>query len=79
MGEGNLFSLQMECTMFFQENPYAFETIDGLALRVGRKVEQLEPILQELVSLSILKKIGEGENSIYCYVKPDIINEEMTL
>lgn len=66
--------LQMECTLFFQMNPHAYETVEGLALRLGRKPEHLDHILQQLVSLTILKRIGEGERSIYCYNQPDMIH-----
>jgi hypothetical protein len=67
--------LQMECTMFFQENPYTFETVDGLAIRLGRKVEDLDPIIQRLVALSILDKIGEGVRTIYRYKIPNMTDE----
>jgi hypothetical protein len=63
--------LKVECTLFFQENPYTLETLDGLAARLGRKTSDLSLILEHLVTVSILEKIGEGENAIYRYVQPD--------
>jgi hypothetical protein len=66
--------LRTECNLFFQENPYAYETIEGLAIRLGRKADHLRPIVEELVSLSILEKIGDGERSIFRYIEPEITN-----
>ncbi|MEB1807279.1 MAG: hypothetical protein LPK26_08245 [Bacillaceae bacterium] len=66
--------LQVEITIFFQENPYTFETINGLALRLGRKSEDLHFILQQLVDNRILEVIGTGENTIYRYIQPNLID-----
>ncbi|WP_174729049.1 hypothetical protein [Mesobacillus harenae] len=63
--------LQMECTLFFQENPYMFETLDGIALRLGRKREDIDPVVKQLVSNSLLEKIGDGDQAIYRYIQPD--------
>lgn len=62
--------LQIECTMFFQENPYTFETLDGLSIRLGRNLEDLRPILDILVRNSILEVIGTDDRAIYRYVQP---------
>lgn len=75
MEKSVLFPLQMECTLFFQENPHTLETAKGLALRLGRKPEHLDPVLHYLVSLSILKKIGDGEEAIYQYIQPVMTSE----
>lgn len=62
--------LQVECTMFFQENPYTYETLEGLAVRIGRKPEELGPVLERLVENSILEVIGAGQQAIYRYIQP---------
>jgi hypothetical protein len=62
--------LQIECTLFFQENPYTFETLEGLAVRLGRNLEDLRPVLDNLVESSILEVIGSGAQSIYRYIQP---------
>jgi hypothetical protein len=59
--------IQEEVTSFFEENPFAYETIAGLSLRLGRNVTDLESGLNKLVSLAILKKMGDGARAIYCY------------
>jgi hypothetical protein len=75
MSKFDLLPLQMECTLFFQQNSYTFETIDGLALRLGRKPEHIGLVLDHLVCLSILEKIGEGNGCIYRYIIPDQLSE----
>ena len=70
MKENDLLTLRIECTLFFQGNPYALETEEGLALRTGRKVEHLKPVLNELVNSSILERLGEGDQAIYRYAEP---------
>ncbi|WP_134685440.1 hypothetical protein [Brevibacillus migulae] len=74
MSDSYIVPLQMECTLFFQMNPHAYETLDGLALRLGRTPEHLDQVLQKLVTLSILKRMGEGERAIYSYNQPDMIH-----
>lgn len=63
--------LQTECTLFFEENPYALETVEGLAERLGRKAEHLRPVLEHLVSLSILSQVGNQDRVLYRYSRPD--------
>ncbi|MGF2617874.1 hypothetical protein FZC84_12595 [Rossellomorea vietnamensis] len=71
-------TLQVECTMFFQENPYTFETVNGISIRIGRRVEDLLPVLGALVESMILERVGSGESAIYRYIQPTWsgLNEE---
>jgi hypothetical protein len=69
--------LQIECTYFFEENPFALETKESLATRLGRSANELEPILSNLVALSVLTKFGEGEDTVYRYNQPIMINEKL--
>ncbi len=71
MGTVQFSPLQMELTMFFQENPYTYETVNGLAIRLGRHSDDLQPIIQQLVNNMILEVIGTGERAIYRYIQPD--------
>ncbi|MGJ7918981.1 hypothetical protein [Neobacillus sp. LXY-4] len=64
-------SLQIECTLFFQENPYTFETLNGIALRLGRNPEDIKLAIKHLMSISVLEMIGEGDQAIYRYIEPD--------
>jgi predicted transcriptional regulator len=62
--------LRIECTLFFQRNPYTVETAQGIAMRTGRQPEHIRYILSDLVETSILEKFGDGESAIYRYVQP---------
>ncbi|ULO06602.1 hypothetical protein H1230_26985 [Paenibacillus sp. 19GGS1-52] len=64
--------LQMKCTQFFQQNSGAFESIEGLSLKLGRSVGQLEEVLSILCKINILEKKGEGAFSFYRYQLPDV-------
>jgi hypothetical protein len=64
--------LGIECTLFFEENPYTFDSLEGIAYRLGRKQEHLKPILNRLVMQAILVRVGEGNQAIYQYVQPEI-------
>ena len=63
--------LQTECTLFFEENPYAFETVEGLANRLGRKIDHIQPVLESLVKLSILSQVETQKHVLYRYSQPD--------
>ena len=76
MKEEIVLKLQVECVMFFHNNPYALESIDGLSLRLGREAELLETSLLRLVSLAILERIGNGPRSIYRYIPPVMMDEK---
>lgn len=64
-------ALQIECTLFFQENPYTYETLNGIALRLGRDPADIKLAIEQLLSSSILEMIGEGDRAIYRYIQPD--------
>jgi hypothetical protein len=76
MREEIVLKLQVECVMFFHNNPYALESLEGLSLRLGRDVKHLEAILLRLVTLAILEKIGSGPRSIYRYIPPITMDEK---
>jgi predicted transcriptional regulator len=66
-----LYPIELECITFFEENLYTFETLEGLALRIGRKKEDLQIVLNKLVQLAIVEKIGNsGQPFVYRYIKP---------
>lgn len=59
--------LKWECTLFFQNNPYAIETATGIAMRIGRNEHVVQQTLSKLVELDIIEKIGESKSAIYRY------------
>lgn len=68
-------SLQLECTLFFERNPYALETVRGLAKKLGRSELALEAVVERMSRLLILVRIGEGERAIYTYHAPAVRQE----
>lgn len=67
----DLYPIELECISFFEENLYTFETLDGLALRIGRKKEDLEMVLNKLVKLTIIERISaQGQPFVYRYIIP---------
>jgi len=40
---------------FFVQNPYAFDSAEGLAVRIGRAPERIEPVLERLVEAGFLR------------------------
>lgn len=70
--------LQMECTMLFQSNPYMIENIIGLETRLGRKQEDLLPVIEQLLDMGIIQIVGEGNDSLqrlFKYREPEILKE----
>ena len=65
--------LQMECTMLFQSNPYMIETPEGISVRLGRKVEDILPIIDQLSIQGILQRLGDETSPLYRYQEPIII------
>lgn len=72
MDEQNKLTIALECTAFFQQNPYTLETADGIALRIGRKLADIEPVLRNMTSRGFLQQDGEGSHAIYSYILPDV-------
>ena len=75
--DSNTMLLHVECTYFFEENPYALETKYSLAERLGRSADDLEPVLDRLVTLTVLTKTGEGDFTIYRYQQPYTIQDKL--
>jgi hypothetical protein len=40
---------------FFVQNPYAFDSAEGLAVRIGRAPERIEPVLEQLAEAGFLR------------------------
>ncbi|WP_138419489.1 hypothetical protein [Aquibacillus sediminis] len=70
MSKAEYLPLQIECIHFFESNPFAFETVEGLSTRLGKSPKELEVVLVELETLAIVEKVGLGSNEIYRYVQP---------
>lgn len=62
----DLTAIRLEATLYFQRNPFARETLESLALRLGRPETLVEPVLGQLVELRILERRGR----LYRYCRP---------
>ncbi|WP_245843932.1 hypothetical protein [Oceanobacillus rekensis] len=70
-----LIPLQMECTMLFQSNPYMIESPEGISIRLGRKVEDILPIIDLLLKQGILQLLGDEASPLYRYQEPRVIQD----
>jgi hypothetical protein len=50
---------------FFVQNPHAFDTAEGLAIHIGRRPAQIEPVLRDLAAVKFLKEIDLGGSVVY--------------
>ncbi|WP_337190080.1 MULTISPECIES: hypothetical protein [Saccharibacillus] len=75
IGDKEIFMLQVECTLFFEKNPYAYQTTTGLSMRLGRTAEVLEPVLERLIEVFVLEKVGSGSRALYRYVAPYVAED----
>ncbi|UCZ52420.1 hypothetical protein LGQ02_16490 [Bacillus shivajii] len=66
-----LLPLEIECISFFEENRFTFETVEGIANRLGRHPEDIQIALEELNKRTILAKIDSDLEAIYHYREPD--------
>lgn len=75
MSQAKLLSLQAECLLFFEQNPYTIENEEGLSIRLGRNLQDLSSVLERLTELSILQRMGEGEEAYYRYNLPEVMGD----
>jgi hypothetical protein len=50
---------------FFVQNPYAYDSVESLATRVGRQVAQVRPVLESLVDAGLLIATELGSIRVY--------------
>ncbi|MFC5711405.1 hypothetical protein ACFPU1_01280 [Thalassorhabdus alkalitolerans] len=75
MKKNELLSMQLECTMLFQSNPYMVETVEGLEIRLGRNKKDLEPVIDSLLKQEIIQKIGDDSLPLFRYKEPVVTTE----
>ncbi|HHU85906.1 MAG: hypothetical protein ACOX86_09540 [Pelotomaculaceae bacterium] len=57
--------IRIELLAFFQANPHTRDTAWGLALRLHRPFQQVEPALQTLCALGLLEPGGTSKVTVY--------------
>lgn len=55
----------VDIVTFFVENPYTCDSASSLALRIGRQPQKVEPVLDELSSVKLLKKTDMDGLCVY--------------
>ncbi len=55
----------VDLVTFFVQNPYTCDSAESIALRIGYRVEQIEPSLQALADAGLLKGNPLGSLQIY--------------
>lgn len=57
----------LDVALFFQANLATFDTAAGLALRLHRSVEELQPALERLAEQGLLEVFLRGDGRYRCY------------
>ena len=55
----------VDVVTFFVQNPHAFDSVEGLAISIGRQREQIEPVLKDLAAVDLLREIDLGDCVVY--------------
>jgi len=55
----------VDLVTFFVQNPYACDTAEGLAVRIGRKIAQVKPVLEALVKGGFLMATDLPDLCVY--------------
>ncbi|KAA0546939.1 helix-turn-helix transcriptional regulator [Bacillus sp. BGMRC 2118] len=61
--------IMKEVVEYLTENPYSYETVEGLSMKIGRKEKDLEIVLEELVSANIITEKGSSHHPVYTLSK----------
>jgi hypothetical protein len=57
----------LDVALFFQANPSTFDTAAGLALRLHRSLEEIQPALERLAAAGLLEVVTRGDGRYRCY------------
>jgi hypothetical protein len=75
MKKKGMILLKMECTMLFQSNPYMVESAEGVSRRLEAPLEEIQPMMEQLLEQGIVERVDEGETPLYRYSEPVIITD----
>ncbi len=57
----------LDVALFFQANPATFDSSSGLALRLHRNLEEVQPALERLAAAGVLEVFTRGDGRYRCY------------
>jgi hypothetical protein len=55
----------VDIVTFFVQNPYACDSAENLAVHIGRRAGQIEPILEGLAEVGLLHAVDLGDVRVY--------------
>ena len=55
----------VDLVTFFVQNPFTCDTAEGLATRIGRRPEQVDPVLERLTEMKLLVRSSAGCYWVY--------------
>ena len=55
----------VDVVTFFVQNPFSCDTVEGLAMRIGRQPHQVEPVLERLTEMKLLIRSSAGSYRVY--------------
>lgn len=55
----------VDIVTFFVQNPYTCDSAQSLAVRIGRRPEQIEPVLEGLAEAGLLNVVDLGDVHVY--------------
>ena len=58
----------LDVALFFQANPNVFDSVPGLARRVGRGVEEISEVLDRMAGAEVLEVYELGAGKYHCYI-----------
>jgi len=57
--------IRIEILSFFLANPHTRDTLKGFSIRLFMNYEMIANVMEELVEVGIVEKVGNGDKSIY--------------
>ncbi|MDP3014631.1 MAG: hypothetical protein Q8M92_10330 [Candidatus Subteraquimicrobiales bacterium] len=58
---------KLDLVIFFYNNPHTIDTVDGLAARIGRRVERIGKDIEELSEAEVVEKRIQGDLVLYSF------------
>ena len=55
----------VDLVTFFVQNPYTCDSAEGVAVRIGRRVERIQPVLDGLAEAGLLYAVDLGDLRVY--------------
>ncbi len=57
--------IRIEILSFFLANPHTRDTLKGFSIRLFMNYEMIAKVMEELIEVGIVEKVGNNDKSIY--------------